>query len=836
MKKLIAAVAVLLSLAVTVPLLAQFPVKGSFAGGYMYSFYVPPTSSTPWRPAWSPDGAEIMFSMSGSLWKIRVGETTAYELTNNAGYDSAPAWSPDGRWIAYTSEDQQGVNLMLLNVATGESTPITSGDRLTLDPVWSPDGKTLAYTRNEPEGRYHVYARSFDNGSFGEPRRITEPNSFGRRRLYFGLNDDHIQPSFSPDGKEMILVSNRGITLGSGAIWRAPFEADAMSKAKRILREETLYRTKPQWSPDGARILYSSHRGSQYDNLYLLPAEGGEPYQITRDDWDHFDPAWSPDGEWIVYVSNEHGLSDLRLLKTFGGLEKKIEIRRRAYRRPMGKLKVIVKDAATGKPTESRIHMKAADGKTYAPSNAYHRVSGRASRNEFFHAEGEFTVDVPVGDLVLEAVKGIEYWPSRGNFYVHPKGVTIVELTLRRMTDMNALGWWSGSDHVHMNYGGNLHNTPEYMMFEARAEDLDHIGWKIANKDNRVFDTQYFQGPVHRLSNSEQLVSIGEEYRPAWYGHINFINLTQHLIAPFSLAYEDTAIVSLYPSNTDMFRLARKQGAIGGHVHPFGSDPSTKSEYRVAQTYPVDAALESFEYLEVLTSAGHYTHTSKVWHRSLNCGFKVTASAGEDSILNLTATAILGSSRVYAYLGDKLDFGRWLGALRNGNTFVTNGPLIQFEINGEMPGGEIHLPAGGGSVEVVATLESIVPVEKFEIIFNGEVVESISLEKDNQKATFRKRLEVKKSGWYTLRAMGSGIQHPIDDKYPVAETSPVYVYVGDKPIRSKDDAEYFIEWIDNITKLWDENPHWRSAAEKKHVLDQFAEARAIYVRRAQEAE
>ena len=836
MKKLIAAVAVLLSFAVTVPLLAQFPAKGSFAGGYMYSFYVPPTSSTPWRPAWSPDGEEIMFSMSGSLWKIRVGETTAYELTNSTGYDSAPAWSPDGRWVAYTSEVQQGINLMLLNVATGESTPITSGDRLTLDPVWSPDGKTLAYTRNEPAGRYHVYARSFDNGSFGEPRRITEPNSFGRSRLYFGLNDDHIQPSFSPDGKEIVLVSNRGITLGSGAVWRAPFEADAMSKAKRILREETLYRTKPQWSPDGARILYSSHRGSQYDNLYLLPAEGGEPYQVTRDDWDHFDPAWSPDGEWIVYVSNEHGLSDLRLLKTFGGLEKKIEIRRRVYRRPMGKLKVIVKDAATGKPTESRIHMRAADGKTYAPANAYHRVSGRASRNEFFHAEGEFTVDVPVGDLVLEAVKGIEYWPSRGNFYVHPKGVTIVELTLRRMTDMNALGWWSGSDHVHMNYGGNLHNTPEYMMFEARAEDLDHIGWKIANKDNRVFDTQYFQGPVHRLSNSEQLVSIGEEYRPAWYGHINFINLTKHLIVPFSLAYEDTAIVSLYPSNTDMFRLARKQGAIGGHVHPFGSDPSMKSAYRVAQTYPVDAALESFEYLEVLTSAGHYTNTSKVWHRSLNCGFKVTASAGEDSILNLTATAILGSSRVYAYLGDKLDFGRWVEALRRGNTFVSNGPLIQFEVNGEMPGGEIRLPAGGGSVEVMATLESIVPVEKFEIIFNGDVAESISLEKDKQKATFRGRLEVKKSGWYTLRALGSGIQHPVDDKYPVAETSPVYVYVGGKPIRSKEDAEYFIEWIDNITKLWDENPYWRSEAEKKHVLDQFAEARAIYVRRAQEAE
>ena len=98
-------------------------------------------------------------------------------------------------------------------------------------------------------------------------------------------NDLHIQPTISPDGKEMILVSNRGIPLGSGAIWRAPIESDAMTKAKRILREETLYRTRPQWSHDGKRILYSSHRGSQYTNLYVLPAVGGEPYQLTFGEW-----------------------------------------------------------------------------------------------------------------------------------------------------------------------------------------------------------------------------------------------------------------------------------------------------------------------------------------------------------------------------------------------------------------------------------------------------------------------------------------------------------------------------------------------------------------------
>ena len=97
------------------------PKRASFATGYMYSYYVPQSASTPWRPAWSPDGKELAFAMSGSIWKIRLGETTAYELTANKTYDSSPSWSPDGRWIVYTAEDGQGVNLMLLNLATKES-------------------------------------------------------------------------------------------------------------------------------------------------------------------------------------------------------------------------------------------------------------------------------------------------------------------------------------------------------------------------------------------------------------------------------------------------------------------------------------------------------------------------------------------------------------------------------------------------------------------------------------------------------------------------------------------------------------------------------------------
>ena len=800
----------------------------------MHNYYLPPAASTPWRPAFSPDGEWIAFSMAGSIWKIRAGGGTAYELTAGATYDSSPVFSPDGTKILYTADEgYRAVNLRLLDLKTGESHALTEGAFVNLDPVFSPDGKRALYVSTAPDGWYHLYAMPLDQaGNPGAAVRLTEDHAFPNARLYFGAEDLHIEPTVSPAGDEMILVSNRGISLGSGGIWRAPIEANAMEKAELILREETLYRTRPQWSPDGKRILYSSHRGSQFNNLYVLPADGGEPYQLTFGEWDHFEPRWSPDGEWIVYVANEHGLSELRLLKTFGGEERKVEIRQRVYKRPMGTLAVTVRDGKAGPPTTAKIMLTAADGKAYAPPDAYHRVGARALFTDFFHTDGAFAIDLPEGEVKLLAMKGFERTPVEISARIADARVTQLEITLERFTDAKARGWYSGSDHVHMNYGGNLHNTPKNLMFMASAEDLDVIGEKIANKDNRIFDHQFFDGAYDvERSTEERLLSWGQEYRPPFYGHINFINLTKHLISPFTTGYEDTAIDSLYPSNTDMFRLARKQGALGGHVHPFASTPETVG-YANARTFPVDLALGTFDYLEVMTGANYAKHTSKVWHRALNCGFRVTPSGGEDSISNLHRTPALGAARVYADLGGKLEWARWVDAIREGRTMITNGPLVWMTVDGQGPGGEVQLPAGGGSVEVQATMETAFPVDRVELIFRGEPVQSIPVTDGGRLAKWRGRVPVERSGWLTLRALTDKPVHPIDDDNLHAETAAVYVLAGDEPIRSREDSEYFVRWIDAITRQAEEHRGWRSDKEKAHVLGQFAEARRVLLERA----
>jgi hypothetical protein len=234
----------------------------------------------------------------------------------------------------------------------------------------------------------------------------------------------------------------------------------------------------------------------------------------------------------------------------------------------MGKVHVRVRDAASGRATPARIHALAADGKFYAPRDSYSRIGELGEH--LFHTNGEFTLEVPAGKMTVEAVKGFEYWPAQQSLEVQPGTDVTVTLTLKPMVDFAARGWINGSTHVHMNYGGNLRNTLQNLMFMSKAEDQEVVNELVANKDNRILDWQHFVpgGGEHPVSKGdpETLVIVGEEYRPPFFGHVSFIGLRDHLISPFTTGYEGTGIESLYPSNTDMFRKARAQGAVVGYV------------------------------------------------------------------------------------------------------------------------------------------------------------------------------------------------------------------------------------------------------------------------------
>ena len=536
------------------------------------------------------------------------------------------------------------------------------------------------------------------------------------------------------------------------------------------------------------------------------------------------------------------GLPQLWLLETYGGAQKRIDIKARRWKRPMGRIQVRVEDERTGKPTAARIYGVGSDGKFYAPADAYSRIAAprmiRRVGEHVFHTGGEFTAEVPTGRMTIEAVKGFEYWPAAQDIEVKEGEVSTAVLRLKPMIDMAGKGWYSGSTHAHMNYGGNLRNTLENMMMMARAEDLDIVNVLVANKDNRILDREHFVpgGGAHPVSKNDRdlVVIVGEEYRPLFWGHTFFIGLRNHLISPFTTGYEGTALESLYPSNTDMFRKARAQGAVTGYVHAFGGEGDPlEGSLGGAKGFPVDAALGTIDAVEWSSSS---RATLRVWHHALNNDLRIAPVGGEDANTSLHRHTLIGSVRTYAYLGSNFTASEWLDSIRAGRTFFTNGPLLEFRINQSTPGETLQLPPGGGTVRLEAKVWSTVPLTKILIYHNGKVWKELPPNSDRTSANLQQEAVVSESGWYVLAAEGSPANSRADPSYPQAVTNAIRVQVGDQKIRSRASAEYFMRWIDKLRVMAKAWVGWRSEAETSHVLGQLDEARGIYERLAREAE
>jgi len=808
---------------------------------YFREMYLPQVSGGPDSVDWSADGEAVIFAQQGYLWRQDLGSTTAVQLTDSDGYDFQPDSSPDGTRVVFVRDSKDAIELYLLDPATGEANAITGEGAVNVEPRWSPDGSQLAWVSTRDNGRFQVHVGVLDNGNLQAQRLRTERRSRAPR-YYYSEYDHELSPAWSPDGTELIFITNPETSYGTGGLWRAALSGGGAMKPVRI--EETSWKARPDWNPDGKRVIYSSYQGRQWHQLWLTTAAGGEPFPLTYGEFDVTGARWSPDGNRIAYISNESGNTQLWVLDlSRGGARTLLSWKERKFLRPRGELELRIEDGR-GKPVAARVALRDGAGRYFTADDAWaHAADGYDRGNttatfRYFHSDGESRLELPSGIYSVTIWRGLEHSIIRQEVSVSAGRSAALKVKPEPLKLAGSWSAWSSGDlHVHMNYGGTFRNTPERLVSQAAAEDLDMVYNLVVNKEQRIPDIGWFSTQPDSASTAGVLLLHGQEFHTSLWGHLGLLGLNEHFLVPDYVAYPNTAAASPWPGNGFVADLAHQQGGLAGYVHPFDTLPDPGTEVSLANSLPVDVALGKVDYYEVVGFSDHKV-SAEVWHRLLNCGFRISAGAGTDAMANFASLrGPVGMNRVYAKLPHRATKPaelrqQWLAALKAGHTFVTNGPLLQFTLAGKEPGESLPIGTGNPSLSYAGSFRSIVPVQHLQILVNGEVVRELETGPDGMGADFSGTIDATGGGWALLRAYSDDNAAEIFDLYPYATTTPVWLEAEGKSAGATCDSGYFLAWLDRIQAVIENHPDYNTDAERNRLLSDVKLAREVYLKTA----
>lgn len=816
------------------PVLKQIDLPHSY---YYREMYLPQLTTGPSAAAWSPDSRRLVYSMAGSLWRQDLGSPKAEQLTAGPGYDYQPDWSANGQWVVFVRYDHDAIELWSLDMRDGHARKMTAGGAVNLEPRFSPDGKRLAFVSTSYKGHFHIFVSRFEDGLLSDVQQLTRENISSLPRYYYSQADHEINPAWTRDGSEILFISNRGHIHGTGGFWK--IKAEPGAEAHEIHYEETNWKARPDFSPDGKRMVYASYMGQSWHQLWVMPAAGGDAFPISYGAFDNVNPRWSPDGSKIAFISNRSGNTSLWVQTIPGGGQTEVVARERKYLKPMGRISLRVVDDLTLQHTvAARVFVTGVDELAYAPDDAWMHADDSFDRSErpfeahYFDTSGRSEIPAPAGTVEVDVMRGFENHFERRK--VEVKADSTAQLTVRIVPLFIAVdewpNWVSGDVHTHMNYAGTYRNTPAHLVEQADAENLAIVENLIVNKEQRVPDIAYFSPKLDAASTLDHLLLHGQEYHTSYWGHLGLLNLTRNILLPGYAGYPNTAAASLYPTNGNVADMAHEQGALVGYVHPFDSFPDPAKDDPLTNELPADVALGKVDYIEVVGFSDHKS-TAEVWYKLLNCGFRLPTASGTDFMGNYASLrGPVGLNRVYAEVPwGPLKIEPWLAAIKAGRTFATNGPLLYFSLGGQGVGREVRLQKKQ-EVHFSAELFSMVPVDHLQIVCNGKVARELAMDSERTGAHVDGSIPLDASGWCVLRAFSDKAEYPILDLYPYATTSPVYVCVAGVPVHSAADAAYFVAWVDRLIAAARSNTSWNTEAEKESVLSMLREAKEKYVK------
>lgn len=815
------------------PVLKQVDLPHSY---YWRELYLPQLTTGPSSVSFMPDGKTLIYSMGGTLWRQVIGTGDAVELTHpHAAYDYQPDVASDGSAVVFSRYNGGAIELWRLDLATGHEQQLTSAHAVNAEPRLSPDSRRVAWVSTQGTGHFNLFIADLASDGLHNARPLIGERRSKISRYYYSPVDHAINPSWTPNGKRILYVTNNEVAWGTGDIWSVA--ADDPKDRRKVVSEETSWSARPETSPDGKQVLFASYHGRQWRQLWVTTPSGNAPLPLTFGDFDRWNARWSPDGKRIAFISNEHGNTSLVVHDYIGGAETQVVALKRRYLAPQAQLTLDIRDEH-GRNVAARVAAVASDGRAVAPVDSWmHGDDGfdrtlQPAETHYFDCPSTCTIQAVPGEASIWVQHGFRYLPWRQKVTLAANDHRTIRVPLRRNDLPPGFGTFESADlHVHMNYGGHYRNTPANLARQARAEDLAFVYNLIVNKEERVPDIAYFRPSKDPASGDGVTILHSQEYHTSYWGHLGLLGLSRHYLTPGFAAYENSPLASAYPDNGAIADLAHAQGALVGYVHPFDTDIDPAHDSALSNELPADVAHGKVDYMEIVGFSDHRS-TAHVWYRLLNLGYRIPAGAGTDAMANYAdLRGPVGMNRVFVDARGDTSPTALLAGLKAGRTFATNGPLLGLELGGKHPGDVISLKAPRALHYRIA-LRSPVAVQHLELVENGEVVKSFALTDDRRNFDAEGDLPIGKAGWLLLRAWNEHSDPEVLDIYPYATTSPVYLELPRDLPTDPVDAAYFVAWLDRVSADAAARSDYRDAGERELVLGYLREARDHFERLA----
>lgn len=401
---------------------------------------------------------------------------------------------------------------------------------------------------------------------------------------------------------------------------------------------------------------------------------------------------------------------------------------------PLGRVKIKILDSS-GEPVPGKvtfIGLYPTQSPYFMPENPVE--SGKnweTFKNSCFPEEDGLDITVPAGTYLVYASRGPEY--SMDKKVVEILSDEVLELIFRIDRVVKTPNLISVDPHLH------TQDSDGRMQIRERIKSVVAEGVEVAIATDHNFINDY-SPDLKRLGLNKHLAVIsGTEVTTAGVIHYNTY--------PLQLRPDEENNGAIYPRSeevTPLFEASRKKDpqAILQVNHPRDGDIGYFNNYhldRESAAYAREHFDLSFDVLEVIN--GPYYHSNNAdsiedWFHLLNRGYYFPLVGSSDA--HGIDRGEPGYCRTYIYYsgegGDDLDWGALAQAIKKGNSFSSNGPIIEFKVNSKYRPGET-LTAANGKIEVTIEVQSApwIAVDEVRLIVNGERKVIFPVKKEKEK-------------------------------------------------------------------------------------------------------